>query len=85
MNKIDLVVTYCDSDGPIWQQSFNEWKDKEIEMGITTKDNRPAFGTERTRNWDFMKYWLRGVEQSMPWINKVFSSSVGNSLTETPS
>lgn len=72
MNKIDLVVTYCDSDDSIWQQSFNEWKDKEIEVGITTEDNRPAFGTERTRNWDFMKYWLRGVEQNMPWINRVF-------------
>lgn len=69
---VDIVVTYLNERDKKWQEDFNYWKMKELEAGITTAYNRQAFGEERTREWDTLKYWLRGVEKNCPWVNKVF-------------
>ena len=67
----DIVVTYLNERYKQWQDDFNYWKNKEIEEGIQTPDNRQAFGEERIREWDAFKYWFRGVEKCCPWVNKV--------------
>lgn len=69
---IDIVVTYLNERDKKWQETFKYWKDKEIAEGKTREDNRQAFGEERTREWDTFKYWLRGIENNCPWVNKVF-------------
>ena len=70
---IDIVVTYVNESDEKWQKEFNYYKDKEIKEGKTSKDNRQAFGKERTRNWgEAFKYWFRGIEKNCSWINKVF-------------
>jgi len=71
-NKIDIVVSYLDDQDPIWRQNFNYWKQYEIINNIINPNSPQAFGEERTRNWDFMQYWFRGVEQNCPWVNKIF-------------
>lgn len=69
---IDIVVTYLNERDKKWQETFNYWKNKEIAEGIAKEDNRQAFGEERTREWDTFKYWLRGIENNCPWVNKIF-------------
>lgn len=69
---IDLVITYVNDLDKEWQDNFNYWKEKEIKEGKANKNNRQAFGKERTRQWNFLKYWFRAVETNMSWINKVF-------------
>ena len=69
---IDIVVTYVYERNKEWAQNFHYWKEKEILEHKTSKDNRQAFGIERTREWDMFKYWFRAVEQNCPWINKIF-------------
>lgn len=69
---VDIVITYLNERDEKWQEDFKFWKDKEIKEGKATLDNRQAFGIERTREWDTLKYWFRGIEENCPWINKVF-------------
>ena len=69
---IDIVITYVYERDKKWAQEFNYWKQKEILEHKADKNNRQAFGVERTREWDTLKYWFRGVEQNCKWINKVF-------------
>ena len=67
----DIVITYLDSNEN-WQEKYNYYKKQEIEQGIIKEDSKQAFGKERTRNWEFLKYWFRSVEKNCPWFNKVF-------------
>ena len=69
---IDLVVTYLDDSIPEWRASYNKYLKEEFDAGIVTKSNRQAWGEERIRNWDTMRYWFRGVEKNCPWIHKIF-------------
>lgn len=71
MEPIDIVVTFLDDSDPIWQKSFEEYKDKEIKEGTAQVNNKQAFGKDRTRDWDTLRYWFRGVEKNCPWVNKV--------------
>ena len=68
---IDIVVTYVDSSVKEWQEERELWEKKEsIQKRIlTSKQNT---GECRYRNWDTLAFWFRGVEQNLPWINKVF-------------
>lgn len=69
---VDIVVTYVNEKDEKWQEDFDYWKEKEIKEGNADKNNRQAFGIERTRDWDTFKYWFRGVEENCKWVNKVF-------------
>ena len=68
---VDIVITYL-NDNENWKNKYNYWKDYEISQGIIEPTSKQAFGAERTRNWDFLKYWFRSVGKNLPWINKVF-------------
>ena len=50
MEPIDIVVTFLDDSDPIWQKSFEEYKDKEIREGTAQVSNKQAFGKDRTRD-----------------------------------
>ena len=69
---IDIVITYLNEKNKKWQEDFKYWKEKEIKEGKAREDNRQAFGEERTREWETLKYWFRGIEKNCPWVNKVF-------------
>lgn len=71
-NKVDIVVTYLNSDNAHWQSEYNYWKNYEISNGIISKNSKQAFGIERIRDWGCMKYWFRAVEKNCPWVNKIF-------------
>lgn len=69
---IDIVITYLNSNDKKWIEDYNYWKNKEIKEGKADKDNRQAFGVERTREWDTLRYWFRGIENNCKWVNKIF-------------
>lgn len=69
--QIDIVVTYVDPRVKEWQEEHEFWEKTEMVQKklLSSKQNT---GDCRYRNWDTLKYWFRGVEKNMPWINKVF-------------
>ena len=69
---IDIVMTYLNPNDKQWIEDYNYWRNKEIKEGKAEADNRQAFGVERTREWNTLKYWFRGIEKNCPWVNKVF-------------
>ena len=69
---VDLVITYLNSSDEKWQEDFNYYKNLELGNKSQSTTNRQAFGSERTREWDNLRYWFRGVEKNCPWIRKVF-------------
>ena len=72
MESVDIVITYLNDSDPVWTESFNKYKEEEINKGIATLNNKQAFGKDRVRDWDTLKYWFRGVEKNCPWVRKIF-------------
>lgn len=70
-SMVDIVITYLD-DNKNWREQYNYWKKYEIEQGIIESTSKQAFGEERIRNWEFLKYWFRSVEKNCSWVRKVF-------------
>ena len=60
---IDLVITYVDSSDPEWLMTHNE---------TCYRINRlPVGGSVRFREWNTLRYIMRGTEKYMPWIRKI--------------
>lgn len=60
---IDLVITYVDSSDPEWRQTHNQ---------TCYKLNRlPVAESVRFREWNTLKYIMRGTQLYMPWIRKI--------------
>lgn len=72
METVDIVVTYLNDQDPIWRAAYDKYKDKEIKKGIIPAGNKQAFGIDRMRDWNTLKYWFRGVEKNCPWVRKIF-------------
>ncbi len=58
---IDFVITWVDGNDPEWL------KEKEKYSGKSAGDDR----VKRYRDWEFLKYWFRGVEECAPWVRKI--------------
>lgn len=58
---IDIVMPFLDATVPSWQ---NEYKKYANEGGYKTPN--------RFRDWGALKYWFRGIEKNLHWINNVF-------------
>lgn len=62
-DSIDFVVSWLDSNDPIWQEQYYKYKNQG-KKGDTS--------TARYREWDLFHYWFRAVETYAPWVNKVY-------------
>ena len=69
--KIDIVVTWVDSEDLNWYNEKNKY------LG-NTGINKIMNSDERYRNWNLIKYWFRGVERYAPWVNKIFFVTEGH-------
>ncbi|MGM9806424.1 MAG: stealth conserved region 3 domain-containing protein [Candidatus Aphodosoma sp.] len=69
MEKIDFVITWVDSNNPIWQNAFYSYLPKSQSL----YDLRDI----RFRNWENLRYWFRGVEKFAPWVNKIHLITCG--------
>lgn len=56
---MDAVITYVDGLDPVWQRQYAE------------AIHRPAL-SKRYRDWGLLPYLLRGIEQFMPFVERVF-------------
>lgn len=59
--EIDFVILWVDGSDPLWQKQKNAYLDQTVE------DDRP----QRYRDFDFLRYWFRGVEMFAPWVRKI--------------
>ena len=56
---MDIVITYVDGNDPVWKQDYE-------------KTTRIPVMEKRFRDWGTLKYLLRGIEASMPFIRNVY-------------
>lgn len=61
---IDIVVLWLDDSDPVWQKDFSKYsQSKEKHL---------------YRDWGWMRYWFRGVEKNVPWVNKIHFITYGH-------
>ncbi|MCM3390680.1 Stealth CR1 domain-containing protein [Ureibacillus chungkukjangi] len=63
MENIDIVISWVDGSDPEWLSQKKMYSDN---SGNSNYD-----GEVRFREWDFLKYWFRGIEKFAPWVNKI--------------
>ena len=68
--KIDLIIPWVDGNDPKWLKEKSKYD-------FTDADNS-SNSAQRFRDWDLMRYFFRGIEKNMPWINKVFFVTWGH-------
>ncbi len=61
--EVDFVVTWVDMDDPKWKEDFSKYS------GIDNSKNEVS--EARFRDYGFLKYWFRGIEEFAPWVRKV--------------
>lgn len=62
MEEMDFVVTWVDGGDPAWQEE---------KRAYSGKNEREAYNAGRYRDWDFLRYWFRAVENYAPWFRTV--------------
>ncbi|SEQ87104.1 Stealth protein CR4, conserved region 4 [Lachnospiraceae bacterium NE2001] len=67
-NPIDFVITWVDGDDKEWLDLREKYK-----VSKDGDDNRKR----RYRNWNNLKYVLRGIEENAPWFNHVYIVTPG--------
>ena len=65
-SAIDLVVLYLDNTDAAWQSEFQKYSGKLL------------VNSHQFRDWDWMRYWFRGVEKNVPWIGKIHFITCGH-------
>lgn len=68
MDKIDFVITWVDGNDPVWQAEKAKYQQKKV------GDTR----ANRYRDWDFLRYWFRGIEQNAPWVERIYFVTWGH-------
>lgn len=63
MQAIDIVIPWVDGNDPVWLSQKKKYSDQ---SGNSNYD-----GDVRFRDWNFLKYWFRGIENFAPWVNKI--------------
>ncbi|MCL2371218.1 stealth family protein [Candidatus Saccharibacteria bacterium] len=65
--KIDVVVPWVTSNDPKWQAL------RQQHLPNNTKSDQGADNDEELfRDWDTLRYLLRGIHSHMPWANRIF-------------
>lgn len=67
---IDIFLTWVDDSDEQWLAEKNKYLSQ---TELQKKEN----GVERYRSWDNLQYVFRGVEKNMPWVDKVFLVTCG--------
>lgn len=59
---IDIIVPWVNPNDPVWKKDFEYWKQKET-------GNKDAC---RYRDWGFIRFVFRSIEENCPWCRYVF-------------
>lgn len=66
--EIDLVIPWVDGNDPTWKAERSKYLTKEeIQKGEFF-----------FRDWHFLRYVFRSIEENLPWIHKVFFITCGH-------
>lgn len=71
-SKIDVVITWVDGSDPAWLSEKAKFLNKKI------SDNDFVSGSNRFEDQGLLKYWFRGIEKFMPWVNKIHFVTCGH-------
>lgn len=63
---IDIIIPWVDGKDPVWQAEKNKY------------DKTNSVSDVRYESWDNLQYIFRGIENYMPWVNKVFLVTWGH-------
>lgn len=67
---IDFVIIWVDMNDPKWKADFTRYSGKQENLGNAVTE-------ARFRDYGFLKYWFRGVENFAPWVNKIHFVTCG--------
>lgn len=70
--KIDVVILWVDPNDAKWQEEKRFYEKKEKDDN-TIIDN----SNKRYRDFENLKYIFRGIDEFIPWVNKVFFVTCG--------
>ena len=79
--KIDFVITWVDGSDEEWLAKKRTFAENQPPIENQLSIERPRFDSSdlRFRNdFDFLKYWFRGVEKFAPWVNQIFFVTAGH-------
>jgi hypothetical protein len=65
--KIDVVIPWVTSSDPKWQALRQQYLPQTAQTKQGADNDEELF-----RDWDTLKYLLRGVHDFMPWVNRIF-------------
>ncbi len=68
---VDIVITWVDGNDPAWQKEKAAYSPE-------NKSFKAASSNIRFRDWENLQYIFRGIEEFMPWVNKVFFITWGH-------
>ncbi|WP_029321024.1 stealth family protein [Butyrivibrio sp. AE3004] len=71
-SKIDIVIPWVDGSDPLWLSEKRLYDEKMPFLDDSINSN------QRYRDWGLMRYWFRGIEKNMPFINKIFFVTWGH-------
>ena len=73
--KIDFVITWVDGTDPKWLAE----KLRTLQETDFPETQRTDSSDLRFRNdFDFLRFWFRGVEKFTPWVNQIFFVTYGH-------
>lgn len=61
---IDFIVTWVDMADSNWKRDFEKYS------GLQ-RNEKNGVSEARFRDYGFLRYWFRGVEQFAPWVRKI--------------
>lgn len=67
---IDIIVPWVDGSDSEWLSEKRKYD--------TASDKNCGNADIRFRDWDMMRFFFRGIEKNMPWVNKVFFVTWGH-------
>ena len=73
--KIDFVITWVDGTDPKWLAE----KLRTLQETDFLETQKTDSSDLRFRNdFDFLRFWFRGVEKFAPWVNQIFFVTYGH-------
>ena len=69
---VDAVIAWVDGADPAWR------KERDVYLQAAHPGRQTDSSESRYRDWGTIKYVLRGIEQYMPWIRRVFFVTWGH-------
>lgn len=69
---VDVVIPWVDQNDPAWRKEMLEWAQKEGNTSVSDHSE------ERFRDWDTVRFLLRGIDRYMPWVRTVHFVTCGH-------